>query len=206
MRFSQAYHIPLHHASLSGLHPEAGLVLVTVGDHDIAQVAQDLAPYIRPHMHIAHTSGSTSIEALSPLGEAIGVLYPMQSFTYPVARSLEEVPIFIQGKGKTTALLYDLACRLSSTVQIMSSEDRLRLHLGAVMVCNFTNLLYRLAEENSPDVSIQAYEALIRGAYRKCLCAGTSPSTDRTCCSRRPKHHVTAPGPIAVQAKGIRFV
>jgi len=43
----------------------------------------------------------------------------------------------------------------------------LKLHLGAVLVSNFPNYLYRLAAELVPEAGIHAFESLIRGHIEK---------------------------------------
>src|SRR5437868_12497480 len=58
------------------------------------------------------------------------------------------IPILIDGNSpETTALIEDFARSLSNTVSIANDDQRLKLHVAAVIVSNFTNHLYALAEE-----------------------------------------------------------
>jgi predicted short-subunit dehydrogenase-like oxidoreductase (DUF2520 family) len=65
-----------------------------------------------------------------------------------------------------------LAESISSSVQVLDSSQRLKLHLGAVLVSNFPNYLYRLAAELVPEAGIAAYESLIRGHIEKVFALG----------------------------------
>jgi hypothetical protein len=52
----------------------------------------------------------------------------------------------------------------------MDSTERLRLHLGAVMVCNFPNLLYRLAADLlgwTEPAQFQVYQPLMEELQAK---------------------------------------
>lgn len=96
---------------------------------------------------VVHTAGSVSMEVLSACSTNFGVLYPLQSLrkemeTFPV------IPLLIEGnKPDNLALINKFAGELSDTVVEMNSDDRMRLHIGAVMVSNFTNYLYARTEE-----------------------------------------------------------
>lgn len=162
-RFQQAYGIPLVGSLADGVAPNVDYVFLTVPDGVIGEVAHDLAKVASPHSIIVHTSGSISLSTLSDWGERAGVWYPMQTFSQHATRDFSGIPIFVEGTDLTLEPLKQLAEALSDRTYLLNSEARARLHMGAVMVCNFTNLLYRLAEEQVPGVDIQAYEPLIRG-------------------------------------------
>ena len=168
-QYGRQYGIPATGREVGDLSPLASLVFLTVSDQAIAGLARELARHKAGAM-VVHTSGSTGIDALAPLGENSGVLYPLQTFTRDAETDLRGVPVFLEGAPTTMAVLRPLAARLSERVYVLDSEDRLRLHLGAVMVNNFTNYLYRLAAGQLPDVpglDFRIYEALIREHIEK---------------------------------------
>lgn len=167
--YRQAYDIPLGGAQLDSL-AAADLIFLAVSDHAIAPLAAQLAPRCNPEACYVHTSGSIGLDALAPLGPNIGVCYPMQSFTRDAVTEYAEVPLFLEGPPPVMALLRPLADRLSRRVYALASEDRLRLHLGAVLVNNFTNHLFRIAAAQLPaDVGLdfRIYEPLIREHVEK---------------------------------------
>ena len=75
---------------------------------------------------IMHTAGSVSKDVLKDISVNYGVLYPLQS----LRKEME-----------------DFAKTLSSKVARVTDDERLKLHVAAVIVSNFTNHLYALAEE-----------------------------------------------------------
>lgn len=97
---------------------------------------------------VAHTSGSQPSEILTGNIQSYGVFYPLQTFTKDKPVDLKNVPICIEGSDETTSeLLLQLAKKISGNVVLLNSEQRQYLHLTAVTVNNFTNLLYTLAHD-----------------------------------------------------------
>ena len=57
------------------------------------------------------------------------------------------IPFMIDANNeKTLSILQGFAQSLSDAVELASDEDRIKLHIAAVLVSNFTNHLYALAE------------------------------------------------------------
>jgi predicted short-subunit dehydrogenase-like oxidoreductase (DUF2520 family) len=161
--FGEAYAIPHLKARPQELHPAVNLVFLTVSDHAIASVAAQLKGCISPQSILVHTSGSIAMDELAVSGARTGVFYPLQTFTTQVVVDFQEVPLFLEGAGQTE--LHGLARQLSNRVFPLDSTDRLRLHLGAVVACNFTNYLYQLAQDLMPQkegIDFSIYEALVR--------------------------------------------
>ncbi|MFK7972947.1 MAG: DUF2520 domain-containing protein, partial [Bacteroidia bacterium] len=146
--FLNEYKIQYSHNSFSDLRPDTDLVILTVPDAQVASVAEALKPFSQnPKTIIAHTSGSVSIEALKSWGEHAGVFYPMQTFTLEKVKPYHGVQLFLEGNEEVLTKLKPLAKAMTSQVYTLDTEARAKLHLGAVMVCNFTNLLYTYADE-----------------------------------------------------------
>ena len=163
--FKEHYQIPAVHRQISELHPETDIILLTVSDSAIPMVAEELAKQRLKTPLFLHTSGSIPLSALQPLGENIGVFYPMQTFTKSKVTDFAQVPIFLEGSQKVMDFTKPLAAKLSSKVYELNSEDRLRLHMGAVWVNNFPNILYRIAQQlmpQTPELDFSIYHPLIR--------------------------------------------
>ncbi|MDP5172421.1 MAG: DUF2520 domain-containing protein [Bacteroidia bacterium] len=172
LRLSSAYHVPVA-SDLSGI-PSSQIIFLVVSDAAIASVAALVAPRLRPDQMLVHCSGSVPLAALGD-HPSRGVLYPMQAFTQDAMVSFQEspVPLFVEGSDPViTEQLLALAARLSPLFQVMVSETRKKLHLGAVMVSNFTNLLFRLAVEVVPEVDLHMYEPLIRHQVEQAMRLG----------------------------------
>ncbi len=154
-----------------------------VGGHDISDLETDIIILAVPDDAISevlrfynfnsdqilvHTSGAASMDLIRH--ERAGVFYPLQTFTWGESVDFIEIPILIEGSSLSTEeSLIELAQSLSDIVQITSSENRLKLHLAAVLVSNFTNHLYHRAEKwlNESQLSFEILYPLIDETLRK---------------------------------------
>jgi predicted short-subunit dehydrogenase-like oxidoreductase (DUF2520 family) len=122
----------------------ADLYLVAVSDSALYE--------LNSNMHlgnklILHTAGSVSKNVLKDISVNYGVLYPLQSLRKEMEYTIE-IPFLIDGNtGETKTVIEDFAKTLSNNVTTATDEERLKLHVAAVIVSNFTNHLYTLAEE-----------------------------------------------------------
>jgi len=178
-QYQHAYDIPHASTDLADMRAELELVFLCLPDAILAPTAEQLTKLGMLDTLFVHTSGSISLEALAPLGKNIGVFYPMQIFTKAEITAFEDLPIFLEGDSRVFSVLEKLANSISSRVYQLNTEDRLRLHLGAVMVCNFTNYLYRMAQEHMPKLEgldFSIYEPLILGHINKVFALGPENS------------------------------
>jgi predicted short-subunit dehydrogenase-like oxidoreductase (DUF2520 family) len=156
----------------SQLRQDLDLVIVASSDHGIAEIAKVYAPYKREHTVFVHTSGSISLDALSPFGENIGVFYPLQTFTKGHLADFSGIPIFLEGNEAVLNKLLPLANFLSRQVSLLDSAKRLQLHLGAVFASNFANYMWLLAEDVLKEIGqpgLNVYAPLIRECMEKAL-------------------------------------
>lgn len=158
---------------------QAGIdwVIMTVADQGIPSTAEQLVAQAQPGRIFVHTSGSTPLAALAPLGESIGVLYPLQMFTKLRQVDFTQLPLFLEGQASVLARLEPLARSLSTRVFELNSPARLRMHLGAVIACNFSNHLFRLAENqlvDQPGLDFSVYQPLLEEQLRRVFDLGPS--------------------------------
>jgi len=94
-----------------------------------------------------HTAGSVSKDVLNSISEKYGVIYPLQSLNKS-SDDIPEVPLLIDGNStEILAYIQTFANSLSNQVSIVNDEDRLKFHIAAVFVNNFTNHLYAMADD-----------------------------------------------------------
>ncbi|MCQ2266265.1 MAG: DUF2520 domain-containing protein [Bacteroidaceae bacterium] len=125
--------------------PAAPIYIICVSDDAIASVAKQLPATAV----VAHTSGSTSISVLSQ--ERRGVLYPMQTFSKSKPLNWTQVPLFVEGD----VLIAQLAESMQPlSVQPLSSEQRLHLHIAAVWACNFANHCVALGADQMAEAGL----------------------------------------------------
>jgi len=141
-------------------------ILLCVRDQQIAPLAREIQHTIGIHIPIAHTAGSVDIEVLSGFTRR-GVVYPLQTFSPGMAINWGKFPVFWEGDE----LFFDIATALTGTaekVHYADSTERLRLHIGAVFVANFTNAMASIAEKIvAPKWNWQVYLPLLEAVVGK---------------------------------------
>lgn len=124
--------------------PTDSLAIICVSDGAIAEVIKQIPPTIK----VAYTSGSVGLPDL-PERVKLGVFYPLQTFSLTSQPDISKVPFLIEATNKEFENeLVELANTISETVLLANSTDRFNTHIAAVMVNNFTNFLYLLAEKH----------------------------------------------------------
>jgi len=135
------------------------LIILAVSDDAISSLAIKFPESIP----VVHTSGNTPI--LERLNTAkTGVFYPLQTFTLNTAVNWSEIPICLESNDDTFLKeLFHLAEKISRKVKLINSNQRKKLHLAAVITCNFTNHLLALSEDylNDNNLSIDLLKPLI---------------------------------------------
>jgi predicted short-subunit dehydrogenase-like oxidoreductase (DUF2520 family) len=125
------------------LDTTADLYIIAVADTAIPAVAASLQ---LNNKLVVHTAGSVSKEVLKTGSTRYGVLYPLQSMRKEM-QQLPGIPLLVDAHdADDLSLLQEFALTLSTQVQVAGDEQRLKLHVAAVVVSNFTNHLYTLAE------------------------------------------------------------
>ena len=123
----------------------ADVYIIAVSDTAIEEVVDDLS---FPGNVVAHTAASVPKEILQHVTSHYGVFYPLQSLRKEMT-DLPEIPIFTDGSdAQTKKTLSSLAQSISpEQVTEAGDEARLKMHVAAVIVSNFTNHLYKLAND-----------------------------------------------------------
>ena len=149
---------PTNHESQ--VSKECDLYVVAVSDGAIGSVASWL--HVEKKM-VVHTAGSVDANILSVCSKNYGVLYPLQSLRKETAH-IPRIPFVVEANtSDANALIYDFARSISKDVQTATGRQRLMIHVAAIMVSNFTNHLYSLAEDycNKEEVDFSMLLPLI---------------------------------------------
>lgn len=127
------------------INKNADVYLIAVTDSAIGDVVDELR---LPGRVVAHTAASVPKEVLKTVTNHYGVFYPLQSLRKDMM-VLPEIPIFFDGSdAKTKQILEQLAHSIAGEKVMNAGDDaRLKLHIAAVVVSNFVNHLYALAED-----------------------------------------------------------
>lgn len=154
--------------ALKDISSNADLYLVAVPDDALPAIASELT---LKEKVVAHTSGAAPSDALAEVSPFCGVLYPMQSFTR-TAESPSEFVVAVNSEIETvTKILTKVATALSDNVLHLNDEQRLTMHVAAVLVNNFPNHLYAIAEGllNEAEMSFDIMKPLLQETTRKAL-------------------------------------
>ena len=140
------------------INRNADVYIIAVSDDAIDDVVADLQ---LPRKVVAHTAASVSKEVLKNVSDHYGVFYPLQTL-HKEDPDLPEAPIFFDGSDEITRKkLEALANSISPKHVSRASDDaRLKLHVAAVFVNNFSNHLYALAESYCKKEGIDFKELL----------------------------------------------
>lgn len=122
------------------LDSTAGLYIVAMADAGLNEFHET---YSLGDKLIVHTAGSVSRDILKPVSANYGVLYPLQSLRKENLELHQDIPLLVDGNSEEViSLIEKFASTLSSIVGKANDDQRMKLHVAAVMVSNFTNHLY----------------------------------------------------------------
>lgn len=130
---------------VSLLNKNADIYIIAVSDNAIAEVVKELQ---LPGKIVVHTAAAVPKEVLKGVSKHYGVFYPLQSLRKEMT-DLPDIPMYYDGSDPATkSKLHQLAESISSLPAVIASdEQRVKLHVAAVIVSNFVNYLYALAED-----------------------------------------------------------
>jgi len=167
---------------------EADLYIIAVSDNAI----QDCLPFLRKNIKnqiVVHTAGAVPLNILNSVTNNYGVFYPLQSLRKEISK-IPDFPILIDGNNDSTIeKLKELANKISDHVVLANDETRHKLHLSAVLVNNFTNHLYTLAEYycHEEKIDFDLLKPLINETTSRLV--DTSPSLLQTGPAKRNDHN-----------------
>lgn len=123
---------------------ESDLAIIAVNDDAISEVAAHLIDY---KGLVVHTSGTKSSEVLNRI-ERYGVFYLPYTMSKERNISFDDVPLLIYANSPEDMIrLNGFAEQLSSKVQYCDDEQRKTIHLAAVYVSNFTNVMLGIGDK-----------------------------------------------------------
>lgn len=127
----------------SRIDPTADIYIAAISDNALYGLKDQLH---LPGKLLVHTAGSVGAEVLREVSDHYGVLYPLQTLRSGITGSGVVIPLLVDGVDENVITrLESFAASLSPLVHRADDATRLRLHLAAVVVNNFTNHLYDAA-------------------------------------------------------------
>jgi predicted short-subunit dehydrogenase-like oxidoreductase (DUF2520 family) len=162
----------------SVIRKDADVYLIAVADEAIHEVAKHVHV---PGKVVAHTAASVKKDVLKSMSHHYGVFYPLQSLRKEM-KDVPEIPVFIDANDDVARKKLEELARSMSQDQVVIAGDgeRLRMHIAAVMVSNFVNHLYALAEDFCKKEGIDFKQLLPLIAETATRLINTSPSETQT--------------------------
>ena len=126
------------------IDPDAEIYIVSLSDRAITEFGERVR---LPGRLVLHTAGAVSGKVLKAVSDRCGVLYPLQSLRREI-RPFPEFPLLIDAEDPADLPTIEAFARtLARQVQRANDELRLKLHVAAVVINNFSNYLYTLAAD-----------------------------------------------------------
>jgi predicted short-subunit dehydrogenase-like oxidoreductase (DUF2520 family) len=95
-----------------------------------------------------HTAGSVALDVFKGRTGNFGVFYPLMTFTAGKPVDFSFVPVALEANTKENlAKINNLASGVTGSIYHLDSEQRMFLHLAAVISSNFSNHMLVMAEK-----------------------------------------------------------
>lgn len=119
------------------------LNIVSVSDDAIQKISLELPK----NVPVCHTSGSISLDVFEGYENA-GILYPLQTFSKGRDVELSIVPFLFEASNNQMKALLEKIIKenFKASSQYCDSVSRRKIHLAAVIACNFTSLMLKYSE------------------------------------------------------------
>jgi predicted short-subunit dehydrogenase-like oxidoreductase (DUF2520 family) len=128
---------------ISSIEKKADLMIIALRDEAIGPFVKELGEV---KCLITHTAGSIPMSEVAGLNKLYGVLYPLQS----LRKEIETIPpltLLVDGNVRESKKkVKEFATTISEIVIEADDHTRMKYHLAAAIVNNFTNYLFTLAE------------------------------------------------------------
>ncbi len=137
------------------LSNEAELYILAISDNGLEKMAADISFLNKQKKIIAHTSGSVKCSIFEPYFDNYGVFYPLQTFSLQKEANFDKLPFCIYGNSENTEReLVGLAKTICPNIFLTNDKQRSIIHVAAVIVNNFSNYLYSIAQDICEDHNI----------------------------------------------------
>ncbi len=138
-------------------------IFITVPDQQITAVVEQLKSFDLRGRFVVHTSGLVSAEILEPLSAQdalIGSLHPLQTFNerFLPPKVWENITCTFQGDLRLLTLLNGLFAPLGLRMLPVTAEQKMAIHLAAVVTANYQVALYAWAQQILENAGIKNQE------------------------------------------------
>lgn len=150
---------------------DCDLIIIAVKDDAVEEVASKLTNYKGVLVHTSGTQNSTILQMV----DNYGILYPLQTLTKDYDVDFKSVPVMVNAStSEVKEKLKCLAHKMSDVVLECSDEDRRYIHMNAVYVSNFVNVMLQIGEKllNKKSLNVSILEPLVKETVSKAFSMG----------------------------------
>ena len=140
------------------------LIFVCVSDDAIIELSNN----IPDSKTIVYASGIVGLNEIKH--SKAGVFYPLQTISKNTLNSISNFPVLIESKTPDLKeYLTTLAAKITTKVKYVTSEERLKIHLAATFINNFSNHLIFLGQQYAKDQHLEEsiFKDLIEETFNK---------------------------------------
>jgi predicted short-subunit dehydrogenase-like oxidoreductase (DUF2520 family) len=152
--------------SPSDIEKNADLTIMALPDSILPSFASELGEI---ESILAHTAGAISIDVLKPFASRYGVLYPLQSLRKEI-ELMPPITMLVDGsRPETKEQLSLFASSISEETLEANDSVRLKYHLAATVVNNFSNHLFAAAESfcKKENISFAVLQPIIEETVKR---------------------------------------
>jgi hypothetical protein len=161
----------------SDIKKKADLMIIALADDAVIPFIKTINEINVP---VAHTGGAVPLDSVKNPGDLYGVLWPLQS----LRKEIEIIPpltlLVDANKTESREIFMSYARTIAEIVLEADDQSRLKYHLAATLVNNFTNYLFATAENfcKNENISFEVLQPLIEETVMRIR--NISPSETQT--------------------------
>ncbi|MDG1840931.1 MAG: DUF2520 domain-containing protein [Crocinitomicaceae bacterium] len=140
------------------------MIFVCVSDDAINSICNN----IPKEKTIIYASGVIPLNEIKQANA--GVFYPLQTISKNSLNASTKFPILIESKTpELKGFLTNLAAKITTKVKYVNSEERIKIHLAATFINNFSNHLIFLGQQYAKDQHLDdaIFNDLIQETFNK---------------------------------------
>jgi predicted short-subunit dehydrogenase-like oxidoreductase (DUF2520 family) len=152
--------------NVADIHPSTRILLLTVSDSSIAEVASQIAQNSKLNFKsliVCHTSGSLTSDELRPLqekGATVFSLHPIQTFpnrmnTNQQLHRMQGIWYGVEGNAKAIRFAKGFVRKMGGNTIIIPKEEKILYHIACVLASNYTIALLGAVEQLLQNTSLQ---------------------------------------------------
>ncbi|HRP88590.1 MAG TPA: DUF2520 domain-containing protein [Edaphocola sp.] len=150
LQFQEHFNIPVVN-HLEEIDEKSAIYFLAVKDNAIAELASKIKS---KNALIIHCAGSQNLEIIENDSQKKAIIWPIYSISKQ-ENYAQNIPLIIEGNNKDAENeALKLALEISQNTSIVNYAQRQYLHLNAVLVNNFSNHLFAIADAISKERKI----------------------------------------------------